>query len=297
MDKFTLRQLRYFEAVALHQHFGRAAAASSISQPAISVQIKELEEGIGQTLFDRTTRQITLTPFGEVFAVRTREILRAIDDLSDLARASDNHLVGTLRLGVIPTIGPYLLPKIVNGFNATFPQVELRIRERQTEKLLQDLHNGLLDAALLALPVSEPGLEETTLFKERFVLIREKGDASQPVPNGPSLAQMRLLLLEEGHCFRDQALDFCGPPVTRINEDMDASSLTTLVQMVASGLGITLIPEMAVSLETNATEVSVSRFPEPEPTRTIGLIWRRNSPLAKHLGSVSDCIKSIAHAI
>ncbi len=291
MDNLTLKQLRYFEAVAQHRHFGHAAAACSISQPAISVQIKELEQILGQKLFERTSRQIRLTAFGDIFALRVRDILQALDDLTDLARSSGDELTGALRLGIIPTIGPYVLPKIVNNFSGAFPQAELRIRERQTGMILQDFADGLLDAALLALPISEPSLVETPLFEEEFVLVRGKQDAEKPVPNGNLLRQMRLLLLEEGHCFRDQALDFCGRPVSRSNDDMDASSLATLVQMVASGLGVTLIPQMAVQLETSATEVSVVRFPEPRPRRTIGLVWRQNSPLSAHLTDVAECIR------
>ena len=203
MDGLTLKQLRYFEAVARHGHFGRAAEASSVSQPAISVQIRELEESLGQVLFERGARQVRLTAFGETFAPRVRHILRAIDDLSDLARTSAERLVGKLRLGVIPTIGPYLLPQVLRGLARDFPEADLSIRETQTDTLIRDVQNGRLDAALLALPISEPGLVETRLFDEDFVLVRERSDADRPVPTGQSLSQMRLLLLEEGHCFRE----------------------------------------------------------------------------------------------
>ena len=294
MDGLTLKQLRYFEAVARHGHFGRAAEVSSVSQPAISVQIRELEDLLGQTLFDRSARQVRLTAFGETFAPHVRAILRGVDDLSDLARSAAGRLVGKLRLGVIPTIGPYLLPKLLDGLGRAFPDADLSIRETQTEPLIEDVRNGRLDAALLALPISEPGLVETPLFEERFVLVRDTSEAGNPVPTGQSLAQMRLLLLEEGHCFRDQALDFCGPVSARASDRMEASSLATLVQMVASGMGVTLLPEMAVPLETGSANVSVAQFPEPEPTRTIGLIWRANSPLTAQLGGVAACIEGLA---
>ena len=292
MDGLTLKQLRYFEAVARHGHFGRAAEASSVSQPAISVQIRELEDSLGQVLFERGARQVRLTAFGETFAPRVRHILRAIDDLSDLARTSAERLVGKLRLGVIPTIGPYLLPQVLRGLARDFPEADLSIRETQTDTLIRDVQNGRLDAALLALPISEPGLVETRLFDEDFVLVRERSDADRPVPTGQSLSQMRLLLLEEGHCFRDQALDLCGPVSARNNDNMEASSLATLVQMVASGMGVTLLPEMAVDLETVGAKVNVARFPTPRPTRTIGLIWRANSPLTSQLGAVAECIEA-----
>ncbi|MDW3183429.1 MULTISPECIES: hydrogen peroxide-inducible genes activator [unclassified Roseobacter] len=291
MENFTIKQLRYFEAVALHGHFGRAAEASSISQPAISVQIKELEETLGQLLFERHARHIRLTSFGEEFAQRVRPILRSIDDLSDLARASHDGLVGKLRLGIIPTIGPYLLPRLVADLNGAYPRLDLRIRETQTENLIFDLLGGQLDVALVALPISEPGLTEVPLFDESFVLVRSLSDAEKPVPSGETLSRMRLLLLEEGHCFRDQALAFCGTPSNLPRESMEGSSLSTLVQMVASGLGVTLIPEMAVALETRSADVSVAHFKRPEPTRTIGMVWRKSTPLADQLTDLAGRVK------
>ncbi|WP_299961769.1 hydrogen peroxide-inducible genes activator [uncultured Roseobacter sp.] len=291
MENFTIKQLRYFEAVALHGHFGRAAEASSISQPAISVQIKELEETLGQLLFERHARHIRLTSFGEEFAQRVRPILRSIDDLSDLARASHDGLVGKLRLGIIPTIGPYLLPRLVADLNGAYPRLDLRIRETQTENLIFDLLGGQLDVALVALPISEPGLIEVPLFDESFVLVRSLSDAEKPVPSGETLSRMRLLLLEEGHCFRDQALAFCGTPSNLPRESMEGSSLSTLVQMVASGLGVTLIPEMAVALETRSADVSVAHFKRPEPTRTIGMVWRKSTPLADQLTDLAGRVK------
>lgn len=291
MENFTIKQLRYFEAVALHGHFGRAAEASSISQPAISVQIKELEETLGQLLFERHARHIRLTSFGEEFAQRVRPILRSIDDLSDLARASQAGLIGKLRLGIIPTVGPYLLPRLVADLNAAYPRLDLRIRETQTENLIFDLLGGQLDVALVALPISEPGLTEIPLFDESFVLVRSLSDAQKPVPSSETLRKMRLLLLEEGHCFRDQALAFCGTPSNLPRESMEGSSLSTLVQMVASGLGVTLIPEMAVALETRSADVSVAHFKRPEPTRTIGMVWRKSTPLADQLTDLAGRVK------
>ena len=288
MENLTIKQLRYFQSVAQHGHFGRAAEACSVSQPAISVQIRELEQTLGQKLFERHARHIQLTTFGDEFLRRTRGILRSIDDLSELARASHTGLVGKLRLGIIPTLGPYLLPRIVSDLSRGFPGIDLRVRETQTENLILDLHDGQLDAALVALPISEPEFTEVPLFKEPFVLLRPLADAEKPVPNGKSLRKMRLLLLEEGHCFRDQALAFCGMPSSMPRESMEGSSLSTLVQMVASGLGVTLIPEMAVPLETRSADVSVARLAAPEPNRTIGMVWRRASPLSTHLSRVAE---------
>jgi LysR family hydrogen peroxide-inducible transcriptional activator len=288
MENLTIKQLRYFQSVAQHGHFGRAAEACSVSQPAISVQIRELEQTLGQKLFERHARYIHLTAFGEEFSRRTREILRSIDDLSELARASHGGLVGKLRLGIIPTLGPYLLPRVVSDLSRGFPGIDLRIRETQTENLIADLHNRQLDAALVALPISEPDFTEIPLFKEPFVLLRPLADAAKPVPDWKSLSKMRLLLLEEGHCFRDQALAFCGVPSSQPRESMEGSSLSTLVQMVASGLGVTLIPEMAVPLETRSADVSVARLAAPEPNRTIGMVWRRASPLSPHMNRVAE---------
>ncbi len=292
MENITIKQLRYFEAVSAQGHFGRAAEICSISQPAISVQIKELEQTLGQKLFERHARHIRLTAFGSVFSERVQPILRAIDDLSDLARAANPGLVGKLRLGVIPTVGPYLLPKFVTDLTAAFPGLDVRMRETQTEKLIADLLAGELDIALVALPISEPALAEVPLFEEPFVLLRAVGDAHKPVPNGETLRKMRLLLLEEGHCFRDQALSFCGPSPNAPHESMEGSSLSTLVQMVASGLGVTLLPEMAVRLETRSADVSVARFPTPEPTRQIGLIWRKTTPMAAQFQQIAELFRT-----
>lgn len=288
MDKITIKQLRYFEAVSSFAHFGRAAEACSISQPAISVQIRELEETLGQLLFERHARHIRLTAFGEELSQRVRPILRAVDDLSVLANASKTGLVGKLRLGVIPTVGPYLLPKLISDLNQAFPALDLRVRETQTDRLVADLLGGKLDVALVALPISEPELTQVPLFEEPFVLVRQLEDESKPVPNSETLGKMRLLLLEEGHCFRDQALAFCRTPSSTPREIMEGSSLTTLVQMVASGLGVTLIPQMAVSLETRSADVSIASFRSPQPTRTIGMVWRTKTPMADHFNMLAE---------
>lgn len=290
-----MKQLRYFEAIALHGHFGRAAKACSISQPAISVQIKELEETLGQALFERYARQIRLTAFGEAFAARVKPILRAMDDLGDFARTAQDGLIGRLRIGVIPTVAPYLLPGFVADLATAYPKLDMRFRETQTQTLIGELLDGRLDMAVLALPTSEPALQETALFEERFVLVRSAQEAHLPVPNGKSLAKMRLLLLEEGHCFRDQALAFCKVGANVPRESMEGSSLSTLVQMVASGLGVTLIPEMAIGVETQSTNVSVAQFENPKPKRTIGLVWRKTTPMAEQFHEVAKVMKRSAN--
>jgi len=294
MKGLTLRQLRYFDALARHGHFGRAADACSISQPALSVQIKELEQSLGASLFDRSARQLRLTGVGEEFAHRVREILRAIDELAELARASDDGLAGRLRIGVIPTIAPYLLPGIIETLTREHAGLDIHVRETLTARLIDELAEGRLDAAIVALPVSEPSLTEVAVFSEEFVLVRPRADEGKPIPDREALRQMRLLLLEEGHCFRDQALSFCNMATTRPREILDGSSLTTLVQMVGAGLGVTLIPEMAVAVETRSASVSVARFQAPRPTRTIGLIWRKSSPLIRQLHEVAGAVRRSA---
>lgn len=294
MFPVTLRQLRYFDAVARLGHFGRAAEACTISQPALSMQIKELEDLLGETLIERGGRRVQLTSFGESMALRIREILRSVDELEDFARASRDRLVGRLRIGVIPTVAPYLLPKVIGELVRAYPGVDFQVREALTPKLIRELAEGRLDAAIMALPVSEATFHEVALFSEPFLLVRSQKDAGEPVPPPEMLREMRLLLLEEGHCFRDQALSFCKMNSVLPRDVLDASSLSTLVQMVSVGFGVTLIPEMAVAVETRSAAVTVDRFEGPPPVRTIGMVWRRNSPLAKALLAISEVVRQAA---
>ncbi|WP_305971960.1 MULTISPECIES: hydrogen peroxide-inducible genes activator [unclassified Mameliella] len=296
MKNLTLRQLRYFESLARHGHFGRAAAACSISQPALSVQIRDLEADLGAPLFERGARQVRLTALGEACLSRAVDILRAVDEFEDLARAAQGDLVGRLRLGVIPTVAPYLLPALFAELNRNHAGLDLHVRETLTPRLLVELHEGKIDAAILALPVGEAGLHEVSLFDESFVFVRPETEADAPVPDGEALQKMRLLLLEEGHCFRDQALSFCKLSSATPRDGLDGSSLTTLVQMVGAGLGVTLIPEMAVPVETPAARVSIARFAEPQPTRTIGMVWRSSSPLSEQFRRFSETVRSAAMA-
>ena len=297
MTEVTLRQLHYFDALATHSHFGRAAAACAISQPAMSMQIKELEDGLGAMLIERGGRQVRLTKFGEETATRVRGILRAVDDLGDFARASRDRLTGRLRVGMIPTIAPYLLPTVIGNLTRTHPDLEIHVREALTSKLIEELAEGRLDTAILALPISEPSLTEVALFSESFLLARPAADAGTPVPSAEMLREMRLLLLEEGHCFRDQALSFCNMQSSLPREALEASSLSTLVQMVSAGMGVTLIPEMAVAVETRSAPVFVARFKDPQPSRTIGMVWRKTSPLAGHLRQLSKVVGRAAGAL
>jgi len=296
MANFTLKQLRYFEALARHGHFGHAAESCAVSQPALSMQIKELEETLETPLFERGARQARLTGFGEKFATHVRDILRSVDELGDLARASRGGLAGRLRIGVIPTIAPYLLPTIIRNLTQEYAGLDIHVRETLTSKLLKELAEGRLDTAIVALPISEPAFTEVALFTERFVLVRPGTDADKPVPSVEMLRDMRLLLLEEGHCFRDQALSFCNIQSPLPREGLDASALSTLVQMVGAGIGITLIPEMAVAVETRAASVSIAGFKDPQPSRTVGMIWRKTSPLASQLMQISEVVRQSAEA-
>jgi LysR family hydrogen peroxide-inducible transcriptional activator len=290
MINVTLRQLRYFDALARHGHFGRAAEACAISQPALSMQIREMEEALGGPLLERSARQVTLTKFGEELVQRARDILRSVDELGDFARASQDRLAGRLRIGMIPTIAPYLLPKVIENLARLHPELDIHVRETLTARLIKEVVEGRLDTAIVALPVSEPLLTEVALFTENFLLVRPGEDEGTPVPSHETLREMRLLLLEEGHCFRDQALAFCNMQSSPPREVLDASSLSTLVQMVGAGIGVTLIPEMAVAVETRSAPVSVARFRNPQPSRTIGMVWRKTTPLAGQLQQISEVV-------
>jgi LysR family transcriptional regulator, hydrogen peroxide-inducible genes activator len=297
MTNLTLKQLRYFEALARHGRFRLAADACAISQPALSMQIKELEEELGNNLFERSARDVKLTAFGETFAHRVRDILQAVDELGELARAARNPFLARLRIGIIPTVAPYLLPVIINDLNRAFDGIQIDVRETQTARLIQELTQGELDIAIVALPVSEPSLTEMKLFTEDFVLVRRREDEGKPVPERDALREMRLLLLEEGHCFREQALSFCRIGSTKPREIMEGSSLSTLVQMVGAGIGVTLIPEMAVPVETRSAPVSIARFPSPRPSRTIGMIGRNSTPLARQLRQIAEVVRHSADSV
>ena len=294
MENLTLKQLRYFEALARHGHFGRAAEASSISQPALSVQIKELERTLGTTLFERSPRQVRLTAFGEDFAGHVRDILRSVDELGEIARAAQSGLLGRLRIGVIPTIAPYLLPRLIGRIANDYPDIDVHVRETITPRLIEELNGGQIDTAIVALPLAEPGFAEVPLFDENLLLVRPAKDELAPVPTPDDLREMRLLMLEEGHCFRDQALSFCNLPSATSREGLDGSSLSTLVQMVGAGIGVTLIPEMAVGVETRSAPVCIGKFADPQPKRTVGMVWRKSNPLTVQLHQVADIVAEVA---
>lgn len=291
MSGVTMKHLRYFDALSRTGHFGRAAEACAISQPALSVQIRELEELIGAPLVERGGRRIRLTGLGEEFADRARTILRAVDELEELGRSAHGPMAGRLRLGVIPTVAPYLLPDVIKTLTRLYPKMDPHPREAITQRLVEDLTEARLDAAIVALPISEPSLEEVALFDEEFVLVRPLEDAGKPVPSSDKLHEMRLLLLEEGHCFRDQALAVCNIGASSTRELMQGSSLSTLVQMVGVGIGVTLIPQMAVYAETRSSSVCVSRLARPRPSRRIGMVWRKTNPLSAQFALIGDIVR------
>jgi LysR family transcriptional regulator, hydrogen peroxide-inducible genes activator len=276
----SLRQLQYLTALAEAGNFRRAAAACHVTQPALSTQVQQLEEGLGVLLVERGRRGAVMTAAGEEVVRRGRAILEDVTAIEDYARGMRDPFTGPLRLGVIPTIGPYLLPDLMPDLNRRYPALQLFMREEQTERLLDSLREGRLDLALLALPVPGDDLESAVLFQDRFLVAAPPGHpfAKMDAVDLGALADESLLLLEDGHCLRDQALAVCaldGP----VNEgDFRATSLATLVQMVASGLGVTLLPEMARRREAGTDgRLTIRPLAPPEPGRQIGLMWRRTS--------------------
>ncbi|MEM8536555.1 MAG: LysR substrate-binding domain-containing protein [Pseudomonadota bacterium] len=297
MNAVTLRQLRYFEALAKHGNFGRAASACAVSQPALSVQIKELEQALQVQLFERGSRQVQLTAFGQEWALQVRQVLQGVDELAEMARAAQQGLSGPLRIGVIPTIAPYLLPRLLARLNDNCPDLDCQIRESVTPRLLEELASGRIDAAIVALPVAGDGFAQRPLFAEHFVLVRPEGEKDNPVPAPRALAGARLLMLEEGHCFRDQAMALCSLPPADARSGLEGSSLSTLVQMVGAGLGVTLIPQMAVGVEARAAPVCVDRLGGDDPKRTVGMVWRKTTPLADHLQIVAEEVRTVGAEI
>jgi len=276
----SLKQLRYFDSVARHLHFGRAAEHCAVSQPALSMQIRELEEELGLKLFERLARGARLTPEGREVERRVARILAEIRDLDDYAKQRGAPLAGPLHLGVIPSLAPYVLPPLLPLVQRRFPELDLSIRETQTQHLVDELLDGRLDLLLLALPVEHGEVETMTLFEDRFLLAYPpERSLDKDVLATPELLKAdRLLLLEEGHCLRDQALALCEMRQIDSINTFGASSLSTIVQMVANGMGMTLLPEIAVDLETRHQHVGLKRFAEPQPYRCIGLAWRKSSP-------------------
>ncbi|MFF7165054.1 LysR substrate-binding domain-containing protein [Streptomyces sp. NPDC008086] len=309
----SLAQLRAFAAVAEHLHFRDAAAAIGMSQPALSGAVSALEESLGVTLLERTTRKVLLSPAGERLAVRAKAVLVEVGALMEEAEAVRAPFTGVLRLGVIPTVAPYLLPTVLRLVHDRYPHLDLQVHEEQTASLVDGLTSGRLDLLLLAVPLGVPGVVELPLFDEDFVLVtpldHELG-GREGIPR-EALRELKLLLLDEGHCLRDQALDICreaglgfkgagrspsveggggrreGAPVTTT-----AAGLSTLVQLVAGGLGVTLLPRTALKVETSrSTQLLTGYFANPAPTRRIALTMRTGAARAAEYEELASALR------
>ena len=276
----TLRQLRYLQALARHRHFGRAAEACAVTQPALSMQIRELEKELDVELVERRPGDAALTEIGLEVAKRGDEVLSAARDLVDFARHRGRLFHGQLTLGVIPTIAPYLLPKLLPLLQARHPDVVIKLRETQTKALVQELVAGDLDAVMLALPAPEADVEVIPVMEDPFLLAVPADDPHPETArvSARDVDQSRLILLEQGHCLRDQTLAFCAPEKLDMQLSLGAASLATIMQMVANGYAVTLLPEVAIDAEVRDERIKLLRFAAPEPSRTIGLAFRRTTP-------------------
>ena len=290
----SLRQLRYFASLARHRHFGHAADDCAVTQPALSMQIRELEREIGAELVERRSGDVALTGTGIEVADRAERILAATRDLVDFARHRE-ILSGSLKLGIIPTLAPYLLPRLLPHLQQAYPSLRLDVRETQTAVLIGELVAGDLDCLLLALPIKHADVETAALFRDRFLLA---APADEPMPRRAlktaDVDEHRLILLEEGHCLRDQALAFCASKPRDFAAALGSTSLATVMQMVANGYGITLLPEIAAEQEARDERVALKRFRAPEPGRTIGLAWRKTSPRRRDFAALGEAVKQAA---
>ena len=278
----NLRDLRYLIALSEHKHFGRAAAASFVSQPTLSTQIRKLEDELGVSLVERAPRRVMLTPIGRDIAERARKVIAEVEQMAEIARRSQDPEAGTVRLGLFPTLAPYLLPHVLPNLRKRFPRLELLLVEEKTDAILARLGDGRLDAALLALPVHDEQLHVEFLFDEPFLLAvpRQHAMARHASLELHDLDDQHLLLLEEGHCLRDQALDVCRMAGADERDGFRATSLETLRQMVASGVGITLLPMLAVQSPVPASpDIALLPFRGDAPHRSIAMVWRRSSAM------------------
>lgn len=275
----TLRQMRYFEALAATGHFGRAADLVNVSQPALSAQIVELEKTLDTKLVERGRNGAMLTREGEDLLPEIRGILESVARLQDRAKAGQGPLTGRLRLGIIPTVAPYLVPELIPAARANYPDLNIELKELLTTGCIEDVRHGRLDCAIVALPVESEGFESLPLFEDRFLIATSEDENTilmSPMTED-NVDVERLLLLEEGHCMRDQALAVCGTSAGRRVANYGATSMATLLQMVSHGMGITLIPEIAVRDERSRNRMHIVPFADPQPSRTIGMIWRTSA--------------------
>ncbi|EDY86575.1 LysR protein [gamma proteobacterium HTCC5015] len=286
----NIRDLQYLMALAEHQHFGRAADACHVSQPTLSTQIKKLEGELNVTLVERDNKKVMLTEVGNAVVERTADILRGVDEIRDIALQASDPESGRLALGLIPTIGPYLLPYAMRAIKKRFPDLRIYLYEAQTADLVDMLKSGKIDAAIMALPVDDDRIDNIPIYNEAFLAALPFNHplADRSLLNPSELKDSEMMLLEDGHCLRDQALEVCQNMGASEMSGFRATSLETLRQMVASGAGVTLMPTLAA--ETNQIEgsdVAIVPFEEPQPQRQVGIFFRPSSPrkaLFKELG-------------
>lgn len=290
----TLQELKYLVALAEHGHFGRAAEACFITQSTLSTQLKKLEDFLGVTLFDRSLKRVTPTPIGREILQAARNIVEESERIKDLAKHAQDPMARTLRLGIIPTLGPYYLPHALMLMHKKHPGLRLLLREEMTPQILEHLADGKLDAGLLALPVDDDNLRVEPLFYEPFFAALPAGHAlaKREELKVPDIMTEKLLLLDEGHCLRDQALDVCGAN-SKGREEVRATSLETLRQMVGMGLGMTLLPALSVDAGPRVSKKSVEirPFKKPVPGRTIGLVWRKRAPFPETFERLAATLK------
>lgn len=291
LPRMNLRDLEYFSALAKHKHFGRAADACHVSQPSLSAQIKKLEDYLGVLLVERGGKQMMLTEAGEEVLRHARAILALAEEIREVGRMASDPMSGRFRLGVIPTIAPYLLPNLLPKLESNFPALSLELYEGQTQTIAAQLRRGELDAVLLALPLGDDAFKEAELFRERFFLAVPKQHplAERTYIEPRHLNGEQLLLLEDGHCLRDQALEVCSHAGASEYRHFRATSLETIRQMVKSGAGLTLLPEMALDREEDG--IAIVPFKPPAPHRSIGLAWRRSSPRQKLMQAMAEALK------
>ena len=295
----NLRDLKYLVALADLRHFGKAADACFVSQPTLSTQIRKLEDELGVVLVERAPRKVMLTAAGLDVVQRARRIVADVEQMREAARRSRDPESGTLRLGVFPTLGPYLLPHVVPTLRARFPQLELLLVEEKSDELLQRLREGKLDVALLALPLHDDQLHAEFLFEEPFVLAAPQQHplARRSALDAAELSDETLLLLEDGHCLRDQALDVCRLSGAREKSGFRATSLETLRQMVAAGVGVTLLPALSVHEPiAQPANIRLVPFRGTAPSRRIALVWRKSSALDAFLHQLGDAIVGATRA-
>lgn len=298
--KLTLKQMHYFDALARSLHFGKAAASVNITQPALSAQIMDMEAKLERRLVERRHGRIVLTEAGQRILPPIRRILRDVQSLEEMLSQDRGLLVGPLRLGMIPTVAPYLLPRLIPHLQAQFPKLDMKVREAITDTLARELLDGELDAIIAAEPIDEPGLHAEHLFRDRFYIASATGgtDVLHSPLTEDQVALDRLMLLDEGHCLRDQALAVCAKGTERRLVNLGATSMTTLVQMVASGMGLTLLPEIALPAETAYQRgLTITPFAAPAPHRDIALFWRRSSKRLPDFGALAETLKVVASGL